>query len=672
MGVLLGFLLCNFFAQVPLPWENKTLAPAEPYKEYTPAIVPNGTKLPYQVVDGVKVFHLIAEPLEWEVAPGLKIHAWGYNGSVPGPLIEVAAGDRVKIYVTNKLPAPTTVHWHGVVLPCGMDGVTGLTQPPILAGETFVYSFTFAEPGTFMYHSHLDIMNQEAMGLNGMIVVHHREMDPAKRPDRDFVIFLHEWRVDVGASRPNPFEMIDFNVLTMNGKVMPATAPLLAELGDRVFIRFGNLSTTDHHPIHLHGYKFKVIGSDGGWVADSSAILPETTVLVPVGSTRVVEFLADNPGDWMMHCHMTHHTMNQMGHNLPNMLGMRSEGLDEKMQKLVPGYMTMGTETMFRMHEMSMPVPDNSIPMLDLKGQFGSTDMGGMSTILKVREKIDGDPAPYQFPEGTLARKAKREELDQDRVSEALTMRDYGLQVGAINPERHAIKTLNKMGCTYCFCTDLTKSFLDFCHTRPPKHVLEIGCCFGLKTALIAHSPASVVALDLDKGHVAAAQKQFQSLAESHPKFGDVLFVQGSFLDKDLESVGGQPFDAVMIESVLHFLSPEEVRQGLQRLHSFLKPGGKLYITVSSPYLKYLAEAYEENKAHGSEWPGFFPDPEKVHPVCGFLRKPYHTFDQATLERELKAQGFSIMTSLYMDKPHHETDLALDGREGLMIIAEKQ
>jgi FtsP/CotA-like multicopper oxidase with cupredoxin domain len=381
-------------------------------------VAPNGNKAEYKLIDGVKVFHLTAEPIEWEVADGLKIRTWGYNGSVPGPMIELAEGDRVRIYVTNNLPAPTSVHWHGVLLPCGMDGVSGLTQPAIMPGETFRYEFIFPDSGTFMYHPHFDSMTQEGMGLTGMIIVHEREPDAEKRPDRDFGIMLHEWRIDAGTSRPNPNEMTDFNVLTMNGKAMPSTEPLVAALGDRVWIRYGNLSAMDHHPIHLHGYAFKIIGTDGGWAPDKSLLLPETTVLVQVGSAKVVEFLADNPGDWLFHCHMTHHTMNQMGHDFPNMVGVDSKGVDEKIKELIPGYMTMGTAGMRDMTRTGMPIPENSIPMLGYKGQFGQTVLGSMANILMVREGIEDyeNPGPYEFPEGTVSRKATREEMEADGI----------------------------------------------------------------------------------------------------------------------------------------------------------------------------------------------------------------------------------------------------------------
>jgi FtsP/CotA-like multicopper oxidase with cupredoxin domain len=153
--------------------------------------VPNGRTLAWESRGGVKIFHLIAEPVKHQFAPGLDVEAWGYNGGTPGPLIEALEGDRVRIYVTNKLPEPTTVHWHGVFVPNGMDGVGGLTQNYIKPGKTFKYEFTFGKPGTFMYHPHFDEMTQIALGMVGMIVVHPRERAETRRV-RDYSLMLHE------------------------------------------------------------------------------------------------------------------------------------------------------------------------------------------------------------------------------------------------------------------------------------------------------------------------------------------------------------------------------------------------------------------------------------------------------------------------------------------------
>jgi FtsP/CotA-like multicopper oxidase with cupredoxin domain len=397
--------------------ENPDLPPGQPGKDYTPVITPNGSSLPWKIIDGVKVYHFIAEEVRHEFAPGLVANCWGYNGSVHGPTIEAIEGDHVRFYVTNRLSAPTTIHWHGLFLPSGMDGVGGLSQASINPGETFKYEFTLNQHGTFMYHSHHDEMTQMGMGLMGMFIVHPRHPE-GPLPDHDFTIMLSEWDIAPGTSRPNANAMSGFNVLTMNGKCFPGTAPLVVKQDALVRIRLGNLSAMDHHPIHLHGHRFFVTETDGGQIAPA-ARHPETTVLVAVGQTRTVEFIADAPGDWAMHCHMTHHVMNQMGHDAPNVVGMKPGTLDKQIRMLVPGYMTMGQDGMGGMAEMGMPVPKNSIPMVGGEGPFGEITMGGMFTILKVRP----DPADYpddggwyRNPEGEVATIAPEEDLRRDGI----------------------------------------------------------------------------------------------------------------------------------------------------------------------------------------------------------------------------------------------------------------
>jgi manganese oxidase len=390
--------------------------PGEPDRDYTPVITPNNVALPWKVVGGVKVFHLIPEPVRHEFAPGLAAECWGYNGHVHGPTIEAVEGDRVRIYVTNRLPAPTSVHWHGILLPNGMDGVAGLNQKVIQPGETFRYEFTLRQHGTHMYHSHHDEMTQMALGQMGLFIIHPRN-PRGPRPDRDFALLLNEWKIEVGASRPDPNEMTDFNIFTFNGKAFPGTAPLVAKLNERVRIRIANPSPMSHHPIHLHGYHFKITESDGGPIPES-AQQPETTVLTAVGSTRTFDFVADAPGDWALHCHMTHHVMNQMGHGMPNMIGVQPGDLDKKIRKLVPGYMTMGQAGMADMGEMGMKNPRNSIPMTGGEGPFGYITMGGMFTIFKVREGITSyeDLGWYKHPPGSVAAIASAEELGRDAI----------------------------------------------------------------------------------------------------------------------------------------------------------------------------------------------------------------------------------------------------------------
>lgn len=392
--------------------------PGEPGKDYTPVVVPNGATLPFHVVGDTKVFHLIAQEIVHEFAPGLRSHCWGYNGRTPGPVIEAVEGDKIRIYVTNKLKVPTTVHWHAIILPANMDGVGGLSQPSIQPGETFRYEFKCVQHGTFMYHSHHDEMTQQGMGLVGMLVIHPRQ-PKRPRPDRDFALMLHEWDIKPGTWRPDTSISSGFNTLTINAKVFPGTAPLVANLDERVRLRIGNLSAMDHHPIHLHGHAFRITETDGGEIPEA-AQWPETTVLVSVGQTRNVEFVADNSGDWALHCHMSHHVMNQMGHGLPNMVGADPKALDRAIGNLIPGYMTMGTDGMGEMgkHAMHMDLPENSIPMVGAQGPHDYITMGGMFTILKVRENLTSyaDPGWYTPPKGTLVRPATPEELEEDGI----------------------------------------------------------------------------------------------------------------------------------------------------------------------------------------------------------------------------------------------------------------
>jgi FtsP/CotA-like multicopper oxidase with cupredoxin domain len=368
------------------------------------------------MVDGWKTFHLTAEPVEREFAPGMMVKCWGYNGQTPGPTIECVEGDRVRILLTNRLKEHTTIHWHGLFIPNGMDGVGGLNQPHIQPGETYVYEFTLGQNGTFMYHPHADEMVQLALGMMGLIVVHPREPENPKI-DRDYGIILHSFDVKPGTARPDPVVMTEFNMWTFNSRVFPGIDPLVARVGDRVRIRIANLSMHEH-PIHIHGTAFEVTGTDSGWIPPS-ARYRETSMLVPVGNVRVGEFIAELPGDWAIHCHKSHHTMNAMGHDVPNMIGVDQTGIAEKIQSLVPGYMAMGENGMAEHAAHAamghMVLPSNTLPMMTGEGPFGPLEMGGMFTVLKIRDDIAAgdyrDPGWYQHPPGTVAWKASDEEV---------------------------------------------------------------------------------------------------------------------------------------------------------------------------------------------------------------------------------------------------------------------
>lgn len=289
--------------QAPPKTDNR---PATAAGGVVPVHVPDVPRLPWKMENGVKVFHLIPEVVKTNLLPGKEMIGWGYNGSIPGPTIEINEGDRVRIHVTNKLPEGTSMHWHGLEVPPAQDGVPFLNQPMIEPGQTFTYEFTVNQNGTFFYHSHMAM--QEMMGMIGFFIVHPKRAY-APRVDKDFGIVLQEWALLPNNPVPNTLSM-EFNWLTMNGKAGPAATPMIVRQGERVRIRIINMGM-DHHPIHIHGNQFYVTGTEGGRIPETGWY-PGNTVLVGVAQARDIEFDAVYPGDWMFHCHLPHHMMNQM------------------------------------------------------------------------------------------------------------------------------------------------------------------------------------------------------------------------------------------------------------------------------------------------------------------------------------------------------------------------
>ena len=280
--------------------------------------------LPFTLNSGVKVFHLVAEPVKQEVIPGRTFDLWGFNGSAPGPTIQANDGDRVRIVFENHLPEPTGIHWHGLEIPIEMDGVPGIGQLPVKPGERFVYEFSLHQNGTFFYHPHMAM--QEMVGLLGGFIIHPQT--PHEPPvDKDYLIALQEYAVLPNSSIPNSMSM-EYNWLTFNGKAGPASAPLVIRQGERVRIRLINMGM-DHHPVHLHGFTFWETGREGARQQQSAWTRGNTT-LVGVAQARDIEFVADRVGDWMLHCHLPHHMMNQMVSNVGPMTragGMQMGGV---------------------------------------------------------------------------------------------------------------------------------------------------------------------------------------------------------------------------------------------------------------------------------------------------------------------------------------------------------
>jgi FtsP/CotA-like multicopper oxidase with cupredoxin domain len=273
-------------------------------------------RLSYELIDGIKVFLLEASEFRWEYEPGHWVHAWGYNGQIPGPEIRVDEGDDVRVIVTNNLPDFTTVHWHGLDVPWQADGVANITQEPIPPGGQFIYEFKAIPAGTRFYHTHgknhITAAQQLDMGLSGAFIV-----EPAVRPyayDKEFTLILDEWDIldgvnpavahvhGAGAEGAIP----EYNTFTINGAIFPYIDPLVIKEGERVLIRFINAGTTAFHPMHLHGHSFDVIAKDG-FSIERGAIETHNTITLHPGETVDILVRADNPGPWLLHCHHVHH-----------------------------------------------------------------------------------------------------------------------------------------------------------------------------------------------------------------------------------------------------------------------------------------------------------------------------------------------------------------------------
>jgi manganese oxidase len=271
--------------------------------------------LSHRVENGTKVFALQARPVRWEYRDGQSVAAWGYERQVPGPTIRVSEGERVRVEFTNRLPEPTTVHWHGVDVPFNQDGVPGVTQDPIEPGETYSYEFTATPAGTRMYHTHGSSMSDEArqldMGLSGALIIEPRTK--AQPASVDQTLVLDEWAVEPGGFNAammtgagHAAHNAGSNVFTINGRAAPDFEPIAVKRGETVRLRLINVGSSATHPMHLHGHQFTVTALDGNPVPAPARQLRNVITLAP-GETADVEFTANNPGVWMLHCHELHH-----------------------------------------------------------------------------------------------------------------------------------------------------------------------------------------------------------------------------------------------------------------------------------------------------------------------------------------------------------------------------
>ena len=330
-----GTLLSRLSSPVQAKSKASTACYAPP-----PVTTPDVGNLASKVVNGVRTFHLIAEPVTQTLLNNvngktLRVQAWGYNGSTPGPTIVATTGERVAITVTNHLPEATSVHWHGMTVPNSQDGVpeVGEPTPLIKPGQSYTYSFTIVDPaGTHMYHSHSNTTKQDNLGLMGGFIIEPKCLP--QKLDRDYALFLHSWAIpqarsmmtagmneegpSQGVANFNPVDNVTpgtfpenpdssmFNFNTINGKAYPSTSPLLVHQGERIRIRFMNISMFNH-PMHMHGQYFQWVAVDG---QDLPQPITENTVLATSGQTEDIEFVAHNPGIWPLHCHLPHHVTN--------------------------------------------------------------------------------------------------------------------------------------------------------------------------------------------------------------------------------------------------------------------------------------------------------------------------------------------------------------------------
>jgi FtsP/CotA-like multicopper oxidase with cupredoxin domain len=265
-------------------------------------------------------FTLAAEEFDWELQPGTTVRAWGYNHQVPGPEIRVREGDRVKITLVNQLPVATTIHWHGLNVPPAMDGPAGLNQAPVESGSTFTYDFVATPAGTRWYHSHTDVATQVMLGLYGSFIVEPKH--GGTHHDRDDTYILSEWDNELtpdvadGKAPRGPRDQtlrggaFGTDEFLMDGKMHEAIPPIVVKEGDKVLLRLINAGTLAH-PFHIHGHSFKIVATDGNPVPPAAQLTKDTVLIAP-GERYDLAFDANNPGVWMVHCHIENHAANGM------------------------------------------------------------------------------------------------------------------------------------------------------------------------------------------------------------------------------------------------------------------------------------------------------------------------------------------------------------------------
>ena len=268
----------------------------------------------------IREFTLTASEFDTALMDGVNVRAWGYNGTMPGPELRVREGDTVRVRLINDLPVPTTIHWHGVNVRPEMDGVAGLSQSPVEPGGSFTYEFVASPAGTRWYHSHTDPAVQVPMGLYGALII--EPANPTEIWDREHTLILAEWDLEltpavaVGTAPAGPGDSMlrggehgtDFFLL--NGRMHGAVPPIRIAPGEHILLRVIHAGSIPH-PIHTHGHSFTLVATDG-IPAPTVARLVKDTVLLAPGERFDLALEGNNPGVWMVHCHIEHHMANGM------------------------------------------------------------------------------------------------------------------------------------------------------------------------------------------------------------------------------------------------------------------------------------------------------------------------------------------------------------------------
>ena len=263
-----------------------------------------------RIENGVKVFDLDVSVIRWNILGSEQVMAYAFNQQVPGPRIRIIEGDQVRINVTNHLPESTSVHWHGLIVPNGMDGPADITQKPIQPGETFSYEFTAQQSGTYFYHSHKEPDRQQALGMYGALIIDPKTPPAQPAYDLEYTLQLQEWLERQGYTYPAMLmEGALPNFFTINGKAYPETDAIQMKVGQRVLLRCIGTNNNFIHPMHVHGGPFTIVATDGSPVP-ATAQITRDTVDVGSGERYNMIWTAREPGKWLIHCHIPHHTTN--------------------------------------------------------------------------------------------------------------------------------------------------------------------------------------------------------------------------------------------------------------------------------------------------------------------------------------------------------------------------